>query len=97
MMGSDHFLDLPTEQSQFLREQLQGGGLEPPERLGGPLYPFKKLFVGIGSLQGSQEAPDCPLAVALPGTGCTWWGGPQSGHVQCTGRTRIGREKKRNS
>ena len=45
MMGSDHFLDLPTEQSQFLREQLQGGGLEPPELPLGTLYPPKKIIL----------------------------------------------------
>ena len=43
--GFDHFLDLPTEHSQILAEQQQGGGLEPPERPLGTLYPRKKLYL----------------------------------------------------
>ena len=35
--------------------------------------------MGIGGLQGAQEAQDLPLAVALPGTGCAQWGGPERG------------------
>ena len=34
---------------------------------------------GIGYLEGAQEAPDLPLAVAPPGSGCARWGGPESG------------------
>ena len=40
-----HFLDLPTEHSQILAEQQQGGGLEPPERPLGTLYPPKKIIL----------------------------------------------------
>ena len=37
------------------------------------------FFGGIGYLEGAQEAPDLPLAVAPPGSGCARWGGPESG------------------
>ena len=37
------------------------------------------FFVGIGYLEGPQEAPDLPLAVTPPGSGCAQWGGPESG------------------
>ena len=37
------------------------------------------FFMGIGYLEGPQEAPDLPLAVTLPGSGCAQWGGPESG------------------
>ena len=37
------------------------------------------FFVGIGYLEGPREAPDLPLAVTLPGSGCAQWGGPESG------------------
>ena len=36
------------------------------------------FFGGIGYLEGAQEAPDLPLAVALTGTGLEWAGGPKS-------------------
>ena len=36
-------------------------------------------FGGIGYLEGAQEAPDLPLAVAPQGTGLGRWGGPESG------------------
>ena len=39
----------------------------------------KFFFVGIGYLEGPREAPDLPLAVTLPGSGCAQWGGPESG------------------
>ena len=38
----------------------------------------KFFFVGMGWFQGSQEASDHPLAVALTGTGFAWPGGPGS-------------------
>ena len=31
------------------------------------------FFGGIGYLKGAQEAPDLPLAVAPPGSGCARW------------------------
>ena len=37
------------------------------------------FFVGIGYLEGPQEAPDLPLAVAVTGSGLARWGGPESG------------------
>ena len=36
------------------------------------------FFGGIGYLEGAQEAPDLPLAVALTGNGLEWAGGPIS-------------------
>ena len=35
----------------------------------------KFLFGGIGGFQGSHEASDLPLAIALTGTGCGHLGG----------------------